>query len=271
MRRDADTALRHIDTLRERGTALPAAVYEVWVAALAIFERNDETNSVYQAWLNAHPDDGRAKTGQLRRLQSRFEQLATAASSSPLEMANLLSQISEMDPPPGWLYRQVDRLYLLRDEAIIPTLIPERTLARLCQDSDTPPSLLEAIGVNAAEAGEMTRALACFQQITERAPDDAAAWNNFAWVLGRGDAARLEEALAAVNKAIELEPDDYRFRETRGQILVKLRRWQSAIEDLEFAINGMPESADIHASLATAYDAVGEARLAAMHRRQVGL
>ncbi|HJQ81926.1 MAG TPA: tetratricopeptide repeat protein [Lacipirellulaceae bacterium] len=75
----------------------------------------------------------------------------------------------------------------------------------------------------------------------------------------------IDDALEAVNEALEIRPDEFRFRETRGQVLVRLGRWQEAVQDLEYAANGMPESRDIHRSLAKAYDALGEKQLAQVH------
>ena len=64
-------------------------------------------------------------------------------------------------------------------------------------------------------------------------------------------------------------PEEFRFRETRGQILVALGRWRDAVDDLEFALNGMPDAAPVHMALATAYERLGESELARVHREQV--
>ena len=63
-------------------------------------------------------------------------------------------------------------------------------------------------------------------------------------------------------------PENAHYRETRGQILIKLQRWSDAVRDLELALNGMPESQPIHRSLAEAYEQLGDATLAAAHRAQ---
>ena len=63
---------------------------------------------------------------------------------------------------------------------------------------------------------------------------------------------------------------DARFMETRGQILVKLGRWQEASQDLEHAINGsVPNSNEAHRSLVVAYEALGLKELAEAHRTLV--
>ena len=94
-------------------------------------------------------------------------------------------------------------------------------------------------------------------------------WNNYAWTLSNGEDIDLEAALDAANRALGAAPNDYRFRETRGQVYAKLQRWPEAIRDLEFALNGMPESEEIHRALATAYDATAQPQLAELHRSQI--
>jgi predicted Zn-dependent protease len=102
--------------------------------------------------------------------------------------------------------------------------------------------------------------------MTDENPNNAAAWNNYAWALYQCPEADLEAALAAVAKALEMAPDNPSFRETRGQILVAQASWKSAVVDLEFALNAMPDSTTIHKSLAVAYQALGDEQLAAIHR-----
>jgi len=79
----------------------------------------------------------------------------------------------------------------------------------------------------------------------------------------------MERALSAVNQALAIRPDEFRYRETRGQIMLRLGRWQAAVEDLEYAANGVPDSRQIHLSLAKAYDALGHEHLARVHREHV--
>jgi regulator of sirC expression with transglutaminase-like and TPR domain len=84
------------------------------------------------------------------------------------------------------------------------------------------------------------------------------AWNNRAWVqLQQGDPAKLESALQSVERALELQPRAHRFRETRGQIWLRLGKWERALADLEYAQSGMPPTPSLEAALATAYAALG--------------
>ena len=96
---------------------------------------------------------------------------------------------------------------------------------------------------------------------------DAIGWNNLAWVLLQNPNPPLEKALAASNKALAVSPKDFRFRQTRGEIFLKLGRWKEAVDDLEYALNGAPDATTIHQSLAQAYEALGNQELASVHRQ----
>ena len=96
--------------------------------------------------------------------------------------------------------------------------------------------------------------------------NNAAAWNNVAWI--ESEMGNLEEALEAASTAVAIKPHSD-FLETRGQIHARMSRWNETVEDLERALNGSihhTQLAGTHATLATAYTALGEAELAAAHK-----
>ena len=124
------------------------------------------------------------------------------------------------------------------------------------------------MGTEAAKNENFDEARQFLAAAVDRDEADPVAWNNHAWVLGEGEGAQLEEALIAANRALDLLPDEHRFRETRGQIYLRLQRWQEAVDDLEFAINGLPSLGSIHQSLAIAYTALGQEELARLHEMQ---
>lgn len=99
--------------------------------------------------------------------------------------------------------------------------------------------------------------------------------NNLAWLVARQEQPDLEEALGYAEKAIMLIGTDTagveRIRDTRGHILIKMQRWQAAIDDLESALPVLNDRAKLatHQALATAYRALGQAEIAAAHDKQV--
>ncbi len=77
--------------------------------------------------------------------------------------------------------------------------------------------------------------------------------NNLAWVLAHGEEPKLESALAVIDTVLEKHPHIAAYRDTRGQILVKMQRWDDALKDLQFALREMPESPAVHNALSLTY------------------
>ncbi len=267
-RDDAEHVVKHVARMVANDQQLPVVVYPLWATALNLLDRESELTALYEMWIAVDPQNRDARNGQARIMAARAERQLAAHSGSPASLAKLLQEVAELGPPDGWLAAQINRLYDARDRSIIATDIPEQTLASIVDDPDSPAVLLEAVGVVAATRNEWQRAEKCFLAITNRQPDNPIGWNNYAWVLSQQSSANVAKALEAVEHAIVLAPQEFRFRETRGQIFVRLKQWHQAIDDLEFAINGMPESTAVHRSLADAYQAIGNNELAELHHRQ---
>jgi predicted Zn-dependent protease len=100
-------------------------------------------------------------------------------------------------------------------------------------------------------------------------PSDSYSLNNLAHVLMALDDAHFDEALQLVNRALEIEPNQPLYRETRGQLLVKMRRYREALSDLNFALNGLQDTRPIHEALAQAYEQLGQQEQARIHRQAV--
>ncbi|KAF9566247.1 TPR-like protein [Agrocybe pediades] len=70
----------------------------------------------------------------------------------------------------------------------------------------------------------------------------------------RGD---REAALALFNEAVRLSPDNALVRYRRAKIFISMRKYNAAIEDLEFLRNSTPEESNVIFQLAKAYRLVG--------------
>lgn len=94
--------------------------------------------------------------------------------------------------------------------------------------------------------------------------------NNLAWILANGPEPDLHRALEIISSVLELQPNDPEFRDTRGQILVKLGKYQEALPDLTFALSRLPGSSrslpSLHGALAVAYAKLGLQEQAAVHK-----
>jgi len=77
----------------------------------------------------------------------------------------------------------------------------------------------------------------------------------------------LTRALALVQPMVEVMPNQPDFRNTRGQIYVKLGKWAAAVDDLEYALPLVLDKSATHTALAEAYQNLGMSALAAEHAR----
>jgi predicted Zn-dependent protease len=93
--------------------------------------------------------------------------------------------------------------------------------------------------------------------------------NNLAVAIAGMPDPNLEQALELSNAAIRQMPNHAYMHETRGQILIKLERWQDAIVDLELALSARELRPAIYPSLAQAYRALGNEQLAADYEAEL--
>jgi len=66
-----------------------------------------------------------------------------------------------------------------------------------------------------------------------------------------------EAALALFNEAVQLAPENALVRYRRAKILISMRKYQPAVEDLEFLRNATPEESNVVFQLAKVYRLLG--------------
>jgi predicted Zn-dependent protease len=258
-----------------RGAARRVTEEEYGQWAIAAELRSDEQllENVAVAWLRDYPESGDPRRLMASFRQRQFDELVGSASASATEVARLMVEATELGAPSEWLGRSVQRL-LDPQQA---TQVPARAAKELVRSEETPTVLLEALGAQLAIAGQYDEAAVAFGEIVKRSDSTPAAHNNRAYVLMKAAASAVErgealptktidEALASVKLALDADPDSFSFRETRGQVRALAGDWQGAVDDLEYALNGLPEVKEVHRTLATAYEALGQKDLASAHR-----
>ena len=126
-------------------------------------------------------------------------------------------------------------------------------------------------GIRSWETGNQDKSLFHFSRAYKLDPKMLAIGNNLAWVLCQQEHPDLERALKVIESVLRVNDDNPSHRDTRGQILVKLSRWEEALDDLEFALRSPKLSSDkqLHQALADAYEGLGQESLAAKHRQIV--
>lgn len=124
------------------------------------------------------------------------------------------------------------------------------------------------LGLDDWQQGKQETGRLHLEQAYRLAPDVGLVINNLAAMVAEGPRPDLTRALALADVAVQRWPEEVHYRDTRGQILVKLKRYQDALADLEAAQQGMPDNAGLHAALAKTYEGLGMTSLAEGHRRQ---
>jgi tetratricopeptide (TPR) repeat protein len=258
---DAREVSAHMQQTIQDGNSISSYEYETWAAAEQLLGNNSESHEILREWLKHYPTDEAARRSVAALSLQEFDRILNSASANPQELAARLSAAFTLSDATDNMKRRVAILYQQRGAH--PPLGGLFDL--LAQLPDLPPSLAETVGTSAAASGDWDQARVYLEQAVRKDATNSTAWNNLACAMLQKKEPPLEEAFAAVSKALELEPDDFRFRETRGEILLQLGRWQEAVTDLEYAINGLPNTPAIHRRLAKAYELLGNRELAAFH------
>ena len=143
----------------------------------------------------------------------------------------------------------------------------------LLEANDPPPQLFSIMGPLVGAQGELQQAQQYLERALDLMPEDPSTLNNLAYVLSQlasehHASEHHARALDLIDRAIAQRPMEPAFRETRGQIRLRLGQTQDAIDDLIFALNGFGDRPDIHATLADAYEQLGFAEQAGHHRQR---
>lgn len=103
--------------------------------------------------------------------------------------------------------------------------------------------------------------------LTISGPQMAAIASNLACVWADSKAPDAACALTFSTVLLELLPSEAVAQRAQGIVLVKQEQWAQAIEHLNAALLASPDDLGVHASLATAYEKLGNSDLADRHRR----
>lgn len=122
------------------------------------------------------------------------------------------------------------------------------------------------LGSDALEQNQLDTARRHLEQAYELNPQLVDVANNLAQVLLRADPPDLARALPLLNSAIKSNPRHPGLRETRGKVLVQMKKWEEALTDLEIALPYARGKPELHRLLAESYDGLGQKELARKHQ-----
>ncbi|MCA8986318.1 MAG: tetratricopeptide repeat protein [Planctomycetaceae bacterium] len=100
-------------------------------------------------------------------------------------------------------------------------------------------------------------------------PDMPFVANNLAWILATEEPSDVPRALEILEPAAQKYPNEPRLQDTYGTILMKLDRWNDALDKLERALINQQkpdQRIKLHEKLAEVYDHLKQPQLAEKHR-----
>jgi len=141
-------------------------------------------------------------------------------------------------------------------------------LARVIAEGREPALAHLALGNVAWLEGDIEGGVFHFERSLAINPRLAVVMNNLAWLVSHDPVHMdLERALGMAEAAIELEPDNGSFLDTRGSIYLLMGRNREALNDFEKALPTVKDKATVHAKLADAYSKLGRHEIAQQHLR----
>jgi tetratricopeptide (TPR) repeat protein len=136
----------------------------------------------------------------------------------------------------------------------------ERSLMDECRKNPASVGLRISLADFYQFGGNADRAIALYRQILAAEPNNVAALNNLAWTLA-ADRSKTPEALALVQRAIDLIGPIDDLLDTRARIRFQAGDIQAAVRDLAEAVNEAPTATRM-ADLAAMYRKAGQPEMA---------
>jgi tetratricopeptide (TPR) repeat protein len=278
----ADGALAYFEEQQRAGAELTVDDYLSWAAAAELEGQTDRAVDVLLTALEApQPDDVAERDGDARPELTALDRQRLSEAVSEIGLAYF--DYYRIERPEDWDGRLA---FLARLLPALPdpvpalrrlvqlTLLPEvreraeRLIAAQEAKGPLPAPVEKVRGDVAVVDGRWEAAREHYRRAIQSDPGEHAALNNLAFLLANHEPRDLANALELANQALAMEPENPHYLETRGQILVQLQRWPEAVADLTVALNGMPDKREIHASLALAYEQLGDPATAELHAAQ---
>lgn len=262
-----DTALpvaRHFQSQAKDEQRLSVDDYLSWAAALEIAGHVGEAIDVLVAGVDQHPDASALRSTAHQVGLAHFDHVQPRTARELELKLQVLNMLFDIGVDPTTVLDRAVRLYSLPGA--------RETVAHILQQyrkehGTFPPKTLRLLGDVSLTNGKKSTAVKYYAAAYKADNQQHAAANNLAVIYSQNDQ-YLDDALRLANAAITVQPENPHYLETRGQIYVKRKQWREAIADLHRALNAMPNNPKIHASLAQAYEATGQAEAARLHRQQ---
>jgi tetratricopeptide (TPR) repeat protein len=231
--------------------------YHYYEQAVTAFERvvSAHKESAETMWLLAKARDGQHKPELAYAAYSRAVDMEPKSEEAYLELAEFSSAHANNNYALQVIARGLERVpqspRLWFEQGILLALMGDRSKAqasfseagRLKPNWNLP---LLALGVSALQSGSAVEAATLFEKARTVDPSDPRAWYLYALALSRegGDSAgNRESAVAALRKAIELDPKDAASHALLGRFELAAGNSESASREWESALKFDPDNA----------------------------
>ena len=148
----------------------------------------------------------------------------------------------------------------------------KKAMQAMLADGKAAPILHFLLGQRAYREEKFDDARSHWEQAYKLDPKFGWVANNLAWMMAQPkdvDQKTLEAALEIINSTIKQMGNIAPLYGTRGEILVKLGKYNEAIPDLKIGIQATRDSLSLHEAILLAYEKTGNTTWADVHRKKV--
>jgi tetratricopeptide (TPR) repeat protein len=143
-------------------------------------------------------------------------------------------------------------------------------LLELLANGEQPAVIHRLLGLRASALEDWPTAVQHFDQAIRLVPNDPFLLNNLAYssLQTETSADRIRRAEWLATEALQLAPEHPEILATRGEIRVRLKRYEDAIADLQKSVAMLPRRAHLQLLLAECYEELGMTTLAKVCREK---
>lgn len=198
---------------------------------------------------------------------TRMESIENIGENGFDEANRYLIVAIQTDPNNPLAYQRMIELYQISDDPKRRAELRSQLEQQIASGPSIPFSHF-ALGSALWLEGKQEEAVWHTNKALELNPELTDVANNLAWLLADQHPEQVERGLELVQMALDRKPNDPRYRDTKGMILVKLQRWDEALIEYESILSlasGERKQA-IHGKLAEIYAKLGKPSLAKIHQ-----
>lgn len=122
------------------------------------------------------------------------------------------------------------------------------------------------LGTSLQVSGKDAEAGFHLEQAFRLMPNAPIVANNLAWYLVHADPPQTERAMQLISEVIRRFPDTPAYIDTRGQVYLRMKEWEKAVDDFQISLSQFSGEPSVHEGLTEAYEHLNRMDLADRHR-----